>query len=335
MDEKDYIAQLFHVRRERFGISDDIKWGWLDPKTNHLTWKSWRHADTDGVGGFANILRPLGFPCEPLPKSSEHRVPSWLNIISASRKNPRPTAPKKMHWKHTYTFHPEKLHTPEVAYLTHEETNALKAKAATENLTTGSIVFSALNRVIAQRLVKSNTPIHWFMGVNVRGATKIKNEQFNQASGINLLTYSNSDPIYWQQQVRLALKAKNHWAIWKLANIGKYIGDTGLSWVYHASSKNSFFAGSCSNMGEWPLPDERNPTITDNRLLCAVGPGTPNYPINSSLIIWNGSATLTLKLHPFICQDQSLIRELTDAWREEVKLYLQSSNAVPSLPTTV
>tara|TARA_R110001583_G_scaffold184788_1_gene344348 strand:+ start:152 stop:343 length:192 start_codon:yes stop_codon:yes gene_type:complete len=31
MTEKDYIAQLFRVRRERFGISDDIYWGWFNP----------------------------------------------------------------------------------------------------------------------------------------------------------------------------------------------------------------------------------------------------------------------------------------------------------------
>lgn len=318
MEEKDYIAQLFRVRRERYGIPDDIYWGWLNPDNHNIEWKTWRHADADGIGGFAELLRPLGFPCDPLPLCNESKTPNWLNIIRAQRKNRRPSAQKRINWKQTYAFDPDNMHMPEVTYLTQEETHTLKTKAAAKNLSLGNVAFAALSRVIAHRLIEGDQPFHWFFGVNVRGATNIHNEQFNQASGINLLVHPDSDATHWQQQVRLGLKAKNHWVTWKLANIGRYIGDRGLSLVYRLSSKSSFFAGSCSHLGEWPLTDERNPEITDNRLLCAVGPGTENYPINSALVGWNGATTLTLKLHPYICEDPSLIRVLADAWREEI-----------------
>ena len=176
MAEKDYIAQLFRVRRERYDISDDIYWGWFNPDNGSIAWEICRHADADGMGTFANILRPLGFPCAPLPVCNETEVPNWLEIIKAGKKYPRPAAPKKINWKNTYAYAPNRLHIPEVAYLTQIETNALKAKAVAEKLSKGNIAFSALSRVIAQHLIEGGNPFYWFLGVNIRGATTIKNE---------------------------------------------------------------------------------------------------------------------------------------------------------------
>jgi|GEM_PF-3036192 len=68
MTEKDYIAQLFRVRRERFGISDDIYWGWFNPDDGSVEWKTWRHADADGMGGFARAKKIHVLP--PLSKST-------------------------------------------------------------------------------------------------------------------------------------------------------------------------------------------------------------------------------------------------------------------------
>ena len=316
--EKDHIAQLFNVRRERFGIPDDIYWGWLNPTDQSIDWKTWRHADADGIGGFANILRPMGFPCDPLPQCNDVREPTWLEIIRASKAYPRPKAPKKVNWKKTYAVSDNDKRMPEVSVLNGEQTKALNLKAYTEGVSPGHIVFSAMSRVIARTLIEGNEPFYWFFAVNIRGATGISNEQFNQASGINMLISPDSDASHWRQQMRLNLKAKTHWATWKLANIGKYIGDKGLELVYRLTSGSAYFAGSCSNLGNWPLEDAHNPEITDPHLLCAVGPGSPNYPVNSSMIGWNGETTLTLKLHPYICPDQALVRKLCDEWKEEV-----------------
>lgn len=314
MIEKDFIAQLFNVRRERYGISDDVYWGWFDPKTKEITWKTWRHAETDGLGGIANILRPLGFPCSPLPVNNDPQLPSWFEIIRASRKFSLPKSPKVVNWKQTYSYDPSQLHLPEVVYLSREQTNNIKKKAAITGVSAGNLIFSTLSRIIAQRLIEGDTPFYWFIPVNVRGACGIRNEQFNQASGVNIMVHPDSQAPYWQEQMKLALNSKSHWATWRLANMGKYVGDHGLSLLYKVTSRSTHFAGSCSNMGEWPLSDERNAEVNDHKVLSVIGPGTANYPINASLLGWNGAYALTLKLHPYICPNQSNIRELADAW---------------------
>jgi len=87
MAEKDYIAMWYHARKP-YGIKDTIYWGWYDPDNRSIDWKTWQHADADGMAGFANILRPMGYPCSPLPVCNETKVPSWREIIKAKKRVP-------------------------------------------------------------------------------------------------------------------------------------------------------------------------------------------------------------------------------------------------------
>ena len=114
------------------------------------------------------------------------------------------------------------------------------------------------------------------------------------------------------------MKAKQHWKNWKLANLGKLIGERGVSIVYKFTSGKQFYAGSCSNLGTWPLIDARNPPIEHDRQLVAVAPGTANYPVSSCMVDWNGSIALTLKLNPYICRDQTQLKKLLKQWYEEI-----------------
>lgn len=316
MAAKDFIAQLFRVRRERFGISDDIYWGWYHPDTGEVEWNTWPHADADGIGGFANILRPLGFPCDPLPVCGETYEPSWLEIIRAARASAHVTAPKRVNWKRVHAFSASDRRLPEVAVLDRAQSAALKAKADASGVGVGNIVFSAMSRVVARQLIAGEAPFHWFMGVNVRGAAKVADDRFNQASGVSVLVYPESDAAHWRKQVRLGLTSRSHWVTWKLARLSARLGDHALALLYRLSARTTFYAGSCAHMGDWPLEDVRNPAISDRRLLCAVGPGTANYPVNASMIGWNGSTVLVLKLHPMICARQGEISALVNAWRD-------------------
>jgi len=316
MAEKDYIAMWFEARRP-YGISDDIYWSWCDTRDNSVNWKSWRHANADGMSGFANIMRPMGYPCDPLPVCNETSVPGWREIIKAQREHPVKEAPKVVNWRKTYDTPVEFM--PEFNILTREETAAVYAASKARRVSPGNLIFSALSRVIARELIEGDEPFYWFFPVNVRGATGIKTESFNQASGVYLLLDRHSTAEDWQSQMRTRLKSKEHWKSWKLANIGKYIGMPGVKLVYKMTSGKQFFVGSCSNLGAWPLADERNPEPDPHMQLVAAAPGSTNYPVASSMIEWNKRMALTLKLNSYICQSRELLRDLTDQWYEELK----------------
>lgn len=315
MAEKDYIAMWFNARR-KYGIQDTVYCGWYDPETQHIDWQTWRHADADGMSGLAKILRKDGYPCDPLPVCKDTSVPGWLEIIKAQRDNPSDEAEKTVNWRTTYESSEEFM--PEISVLTIEQTKSLYEKAQSLKVSPGNIIFAAMSKVISRELIQGNTPFYWFFPVNVRGATGIKTESFNQASGIYLLVNPESNAKDWQSQMRTRLKAKAHWKGWKLANLGKLVGEWGVGVVYKFTSGKQFYAGSCSNLGAWPLPDERNPEPKHNRVLIAVAPGTANYPVSSSMIEWNGRVALTLKLNPYICKDSAQLRQLTDMWYQEV-----------------
>jgi|TARA_B110000211_G_C14019533_1_gene527008 hypothetical protein len=313
--EKDYLAMWFNVRR-KYGIQDTIYWGWYDPKAQEIDWKTWRHADADGMAGFANILRKDGFPCDPLPVCNETSVPGWREINKAQRENPTEESAKTVNWRKTYSDNSEFM--PEVTVINKELTTRLYQQAKTRKVSPGNIIFSALSRVISRELIDGDSPFYWFYPVNVRGATGIKTESFNQASGLYLLVDSHSTAEDWQAQMRTRMKAKQHWKNWKLANLGKLIGEQGVSIVYKFTSGKQFYAGSCSNLGTWPLIDARNPPIEHDRQLVAVAPGTANYPVSSCMVDWNGSIALTLKLNPYICRDQTQLKKLLKQWYEEI-----------------
>lgn len=315
MAEKDYIAMWFEARRP-FGIPDDIYWGWYDTRDDSIDWQTWRHADADGMAGFANILRPMGFPCDPLPVCNETSVPGWREIIKAQKENPVEEAPKVVNWKVTY--HSGDDLKPEPRVLSKPQTAQIYEVCKQRRVSPGNLIFSALSRVIARELVEGDKPFYWFFPVNVRGATGIKTESFNQASGVYILVSKDSTAEDWQTQMRTRLKSKEHWKSWKLANIGKYVGMPGVKLIYKFTSGKQFFAGSCSNLGSWPLVDERNAKPDPHKQLVAVAPGSANYPVSSSMIEWNNRIALTLKLNPYICKSQAQLEGLSDMWLEEL-----------------
>jgi hypothetical protein len=323
MAEKDYLAVWFNARR-RFGIDDTIYWGWFNPENRQIDWQSWRHADGDGLSGLASEMRKIGYPSTPLPVCNETSVPSWGEITKARKANPIEESEKAVNWKQTYPYDAGQQFEPEISSLNKVQTDTLKAYAAEHKVSTGNVLFAALSKVVAKKLISGNAPFYWFFPVNVRGATGIKTESFNQVSGVAIRVNPSSTANDWQTQMRQRLKAKEHWMMWKLANLSKYFGEVGVAWFYKRSSMKQFYMGNCSNLGVWPLPHENNPPKpNDGRLLAGAAPGTANYPVSSSMIEWYGEIALTLKLHPYICPNQALVRELADAWLEEVLANIQ------------
>lgn len=318
MAEKDYLAVWFDARRH-YGIDDTIYWGWYDTQSRSIDWQSWRHVDGDGLYGLANVLRKEGYPSTPLPECGETSVPGWFEIMRARKIYPVEESEKTVNWKQTYPYEMGQQFEPEVSVLNKTQSDALKAYATAQKVSTGNVLFAALSRVVARRLIDGDTPFYWFFPVNVRGATGIKTESFNQVSALAIRVDPHSTAEDWQTQMRQRLKAKEHWMMWRLANLSKYFGEAGVVWFYKRSSMKQFFMGNCSNLGIWPLPHADNPPQTNNgKVLAGAAPGTANYPISSSMIEWYGQITLTLKLHPYICPDQNLVREITDAWLAEV-----------------
>lgn len=318
MAEKDYLAVWFNARR-RFGIDDTIYWGWFDPGTRHIDWHSWRHADADGLAGLAREMRKLGYPSTPLPVCGETEIPGWRDILKARKEYPTEESAKVVHWKETHAGPSRQTLMPEVSTLSRSESDTLKACAAARRVSPGNLIFAALSRVVARRLITGNDPFYWFFPVNVRGATGLETETFNQVSGVAMRVTPDSTAEDWQQQMRQRFKAKEHWMTWKLVKLSGALGEAVVAWYYRRTSSKLFFAGNCSNLGSWPLPHTDNPPPpSDGKLLAGAAPGTANYPVSSSMIEWYGAIALTLKLHPYICNDQALVRTLVDEWRDEL-----------------
>jgi len=325
--EKDYLAVWFRARR-RFGIDDTIYWGWYDPADRSIDWQAWSHADGDGLSALALQMRKIGYPSFPLPVCGETSVPGWRDIIKARKKYPIEESAKTVNWKQTYDPTSGKKFEPEITVFSKEENDLIKACSAARRVSPGNLIFAALGRVVSRELIEGDDPYYWFFPVNVRGATGIKTELSNQVSGVAMRVGPEETAEDWQLQMRQRFKAKEHWMTWKLVRISGALGERIVAWYYRKTSSKIFYAGNCSHLGVWPLPHADNPPRADhNKVLAGAAPGTMNYPVSASMIEWYGDLALTIKLHPYICNDQALVRKITDAWREEIMNDLHAEKA--------
>ena len=86
------------------------------------------------------------------------------------------------------------------------------------------------------------------------------------------------------------------------------------------SAMTSFWFGTFSNMGEWPLPDtdKREGVDTSNEAWLCTPPGTRNYPLSIGVITWYGKLSITLKVHSSICADRSRVPQFLEQFKSEL-----------------
>lgn len=316
MADVDYIGLWFKARK-RFGIEDLVSWGWYDPDADDIEWQHAHHAERDGAGIVADGLRRKGYPCRTLPHCSFKAEPSWWEIFAARRKHPKPpVANTQINWRRVYECHPGARNEAFTTMLSADEVRTIKKIARTERVTYGNYMFAVFNQVMAKQLIQGDEPYYWFFPVNVRGAVNVPHDHFNQASGIYLAINPNSSAREWQAQLKLRIARMEHWSNWKLAHIGRFIGEKGLAWIYKKSSAKVFYIGNCTHMGRWPLPEDDNPPRRDKQIPAGCSPGTRNYPVGISILEWYDEMSLSLRVHPALMPNPEDTRPLLLAWKK-------------------
>ncbi|ARU57418.1 hypothetical protein OLMES_3380 [Oleiphilus messinensis] len=319
----DYIAMWFAARKE-FGINDDMRVGPMDTTTREISWSTFPHSEMDGLGGLATILRSHGYPCEDLPVSSEKKPPSLIELLRLMWQAPKHSASKTIQWRQTYpdyaTANPENSNDAPIAtgYFSEDETNLIKRMAKKHRVALNVYLFWALNKAIAENLLAGQQEYFWFYPINLRGPLQLANDTMNYSSGINIQLNNTISPVEIQQRIKIQLKAKSYWLLWWQAHIGKIIGYRGVRWLYRYISERQFYAGSFSFLGNWPLKSPKNPPIDENQIWVTCGIGTKNYPVSNGILIWHNRLSLGLKLHPYICQDQSITDHCLQEWKRNL-----------------
>ena len=303
----DWAAKWFEVRAE-MGQSDIATMMYQD-QGQPIKKVHFHHREADGFGKIQSLLRNEGItiqaPIRPLKKPS-----SFLHfylLIKGMITHPRlPHNP----WKSFSLQFPQSGQPDEVSFwfLTKEENQKLKSLAKEKKLNLGFFILSELDQIIKKQLYQNPEDSgFWLCPVDLRGAYP------NAPAGQNFVSFvvaeikGINNPKSVQEsfeKYKSALRTGAYWAFWELAQIGRWVGLRGMKYLAKQGTNKHFWMGSFSDLGVWNQEVLMNSKVKDRHWVIAP-PGSPSYPIGITTIEWCGNRSITMKIHPSICNNQA------------------------------
>jgi hypothetical protein len=305
---KDYISQWYEVREDE-GVSDRIHVCLYDKHLDSYQWQHFRHRDTDGIGMITQVKKSLGYSPGPVPVCRDKQEPGFWEVFRRIRRLPKNKLEKKILWKDVQQPEAAQELEPIICVINQNELENIKKAANHQNVSVSSLTLACLNQSLFRHCLKSDSHAWWFYPVNVRGAVNGPVES-NLSSGFYLPLDANSTAKDVHRQVKQKLSASEHWWLWKLAHIGRWIGKSGVRFIYQYISRRQFYIGSFSYLGDWSLPD--HPQL----LLSVCGAGSKNYPVSTGITECNGQLTLALKFHPSVPGAKETMQKTLTTWRQ-------------------
>ncbi|MBT8340201.1 MAG: hypothetical protein HKP58_07680 [Desulfatitalea sp.] len=303
----DWVGKWFTVAKQ-LGGEHRASGGRLDPATGRMHWTTIYHEREDGLGWLCNNLRAMGYHLPQMPKARViYKPPRYkrARIIYETLRNIKSTP---IAWKE---FDPEKKRPFKREFdwtsFSKIETDRLSEYARAQGASINSLFIKILNDALLPQLIDGPFDSAWMFPVNMRGNISLALDTANHSSSIMIRTNQDTTAHQIQRQIRHHLKSNIHWGTWWLGNIGKIVGIGGMKALSLHGKKNSFYLGTFSSFGNWPLPGSEKIPSDPNAVWVAAPTGSPNYPIGSDNITWHGKFTMSLKVHPAILSDQRRI----------------------------
>lgn len=315
--EVDWFGLWYKIMRDR-GDNDEPTFGRLDLNTKQVDWFRFSHSYMDGVGVLNYLYQKRGIKLSKFPDLKEKKPPSFFEYLVAFFKLALKKKGPKVQWiEENFNYKHTHVHRLSFDLLTVEETQKLEAQARAEKNSLCAILMDITSRVLLKELSK-NQQGTWTLPVNLRPVLKRENYNSNHSSGILIPYDINQDSAKTiNQNIKDSLKNKVHWCVWQVHQIGKIVGLTGMRLISKNSSKKTFMLGSFSYFGNWELPK--------NDIWVGGPPGSKNFPISIMVMIANNRLSFSLKIHPFILQDQEHTDVLLQKIMAEIRDYLEKN----------
>jgi len=337
--DTDWIGKWYEIAAER-GVNITASLGKVNLENNQVDWYDFSHAQMDGIGALVKRLRELGFVIEQTPQSRELLAPTLLKRPFIFLKGIANLKKRTIAWQEQVNGGSGELqgrlqgelqgelqgglqedpHNFPWTTFSRAETQQLKDLAKAQSVSLNSLILGVFNRILLTELVVGEQVGGWLFPVNMRGPIKKSNEHANHSSAvaIDLNVHSNAREIH--QKIKTELVNKSHWSNWWAYHIAKYVSTNKMRKLSLNSAETSFWFGTFSNMGEWPMPgtDKRSAVDTSNEAWLCVPPGTKNYPLSIGLITWYGKLSITLKVHQSICADRTRVEKFLKKFRQDI-----------------
>jgi hypothetical protein len=274
-----------------------------------IAWSFLSHATYDGVGGFVHLLRRDHGATHVEVPARKSRPPSLMAraaaLLRLLAKKPEPAAA----WKNMDLSAQVKSARPGTAFATElfdrECTQRLTRKARALGVPLNSLLLAALGRASESELDAG--PARWIMPVNMRGPVALANDTANQTGYLHIELPADSTPSQAHEQMKLALRRREHWATWLFLNAGRIVGYRGIRAIYRMQMsrfEGRPFVGAFTNLGIWDGHGEW--------FVCP--PVAATCPVSAGAIVCNGRLSLTIEAHPSMAGGAAWARALMARW---------------------
>lgn len=316
-DETDWFGLWYKIMRER-GDNDEPTFGRLDLVSKNVDWFRFSHSYMDGVGVLNYLYEKRGIKLSKFPDLKENHGPNFFEYIIAFIKLIFQKKGPKVNWNEkNFNYQHTNIHRLSFDLLSIEETAKIESLAKTQKVSVCALLMDISSRVLLREL-SQNQAGTWTLPVNLRPVLKRKNYNSNHSSGILIpydLKIDTAQSI--NQNIKNSLKNKVHWCVWQAHQIGKIVGIAGMRLLSNNSANKTFMLGSFSYFGKWELPDKD--------IWIGGPPGSKNFPISIMVMIANKHLSFSLKIHPFILQNQEKTDEILAKIFEEIRDYLEKN----------
>ncbi|HQX89528.1 MAG TPA: hypothetical protein PKY03_03935 [Moraxellaceae bacterium] len=304
---KDYVGMWYEARR-RCGVDDSMWFGFYEFGEPTPVWKRRSHRFSDGIGALSELLLERGHDSGALPVSRNLQKPDWRALWRTRQVIDAPVTNIK--WNHLDVGQQHSQgHAPVSLLLSIEQTQQIEATAAAVGVSLTMWLLWTADRASRSILADSNSIMSWVFPVNLRGAVDCGHPRMNHSSGLMVTLARDMAPTALRAQISARFARYEHWRTWFSLNLGRYIGQLGISALYRlVKGTPGRHTGSYSNLGEWNAPHL-------DGIACSA-PGSPAYPVSVSTVLCNKRRTFACRLHPVIGGSSERSIEFLTLWRE-------------------
>lgn len=311
---------LWYRARLLDGIDDRMWFGFFTGDDPQPRWTTLSHRHYDGIGALGALLAARGWQVGTLPAGRDRQPPRgwpWRQPPPDLQLTRAGTTASPAWLALDPSRAGERAMQPPAARLLDAAASMDIDRAARDagSGTTSWLLWSA-DRAARELLAGRESMLPWVFPVNLRGAVRAARPTMNQCSGITLRLDAGTTPAALQARISGGLAAGEHWRQWPGLRIGRWIGARGVRLLYRAiRAPAGRYAGSYSNLGDWPPPGFTPPADTAEPAgMVSVAPGSPAYPVSAATQRWRDRRAFACRLHP-VLDRPGLAAAFVDRWQ--------------------
>lgn len=323
----DPISEWFRDAEE-LGEYIGIRFGHIPAGADEPEWAFLRHAEYDGIGGLAELLRRRGAEVRRLLQLKHPHAPSCLPLLRSLPNYLKPR--QRVKWaplERGLTVENGGTNPPSaVAWHVFAEatTTQIRRVCRKGGVTVNSFLLKHLSKSIRPFLQDQSSVIPWMVPVNLRGKVTRDRDTANYSSYVGVMVKSFETVQDVHRNIYAALGRGEHWANWYAYQLGRFMTRRIRKLlIVKERAMSQLFLGGFSNLGEWdPEKRLRQPACQGTWLFSP--PVLRCQAVGAGCVTFQNRLSLTIQAHPELTTSATVPKAWMANWVKEIEMDLVS-----------